>query len=111
MINAKSLEQARYRKITVKIGQELVEVQAERVKFFDPLKKFEIYKYGKRRVALVDSKSKKVILQDATYISTVKNGIAKYYNTRDEWGIINERAQIICEAGTLNIQRSSKRLK
>lgn len=105
MFNAKSLEQARYQKIKIKKRDELVEVRAERVKFFDPAGNFEIYKYGKRRVALVETKTKNVVLQNASYISTVKNGIAKYYNDRDEWGIINERAQIICEAGTLNSQK------
>lgn len=105
MLNARSLEQARYRKIRIKRRYEVVEVRAERVKFFDPSENFEIYKYGKRRVALVETKTQKVILQDASYISSVKNGIAKYYNDRGEWGIINERAQIICEAGTLKSQK------
>lgn len=109
MINAKGLEKARYRKISIKTSDGIKEVQAERVKFFDPAKKFEIYKYGKRKVALVEVETEKIMLQDASYISSVKNGMAKYFNQQDDWGMLNERAQIVCEAGTLKSQRKRKK--
>ena len=104
--NMHYLRERQYRKILVSIGNHSVWVVAERKAFFDPYKKFEIFKYGVKRFALVKTGSQKVVLQNCTYISRIKNGMATYWDLQGQWGLLNERAQIICEAGTL---KSSKK--
>lgn len=96
------------RSIFIKVGPEYRSVEAEKVKDFDEKKQFEIFKYAKGKVALVQTGTPHVVLQDCKYISAIKNGMAKYYNLKGEWGILNERGQITCEAGTLKAQRKKK---
>lgn len=97
------------RNILVKVGPKFCLVTAEKVKDYDSAKKFEIVKYAKGRVALVKAGTPHVVLQDCFYISKVKNGMAKYYNLQGDWGILNERAQVTCEAGTLKAQRKKEK--
>ena len=103
--NMHNLRERQYRKILVIIGERSVLVVAERKAFFDPYKKFEIFKYGVRRFALVKTGSPNVVLQNCTYISRIKNGMATYWDLQGQWGLLNERAQIICKAGTLKSSR------
>lgn len=99
--NMHGLKEKQYRQIVVIIGKRPVLVVAERKEFFDSQKEFEIFKYGVRRFALVKTGSPNVVLQNCAYISKIKNGMATYWDLKGQWGLLNERAQIICEAGTL----------
>lgn len=108
MLNARRVEKNRYKEIKIRTSNGIQEVKAERVKFFDPAKKFEILKYSKKKVALVEVSTGKVMLQDALYISVIKNGMSKYFDQKDQWGMLNERAQIVCESGTLKTQKKKK---
>lgn len=107
--NMHSLKEKQYRQIVVIIQGNPVLVVAERKTFFDPQRKFEIFKYGVRRFAIVKTASSNVVLQNCTYISKVKNGMATYWNLKNQWGLLNERAQIICEAGTLAASRKKSK--
>ena len=99
--NMHSLKEKQYRQIVVIIRKKPVLVVAERKGFFDPQKEFEIFKYGVQRFALVKTGSPNVVLQNCKDISKIKNGMATYWDLKGQWGLLNERAQIICEAGIL----------
>ena len=103
--NMHGLKEKQYRQIVVIIRRKPELVVAERKGFFDPQKKFEIFKYGARRFAIVKTGSPNVVLQNCAYISKTKNGMATYWDLKGQWGLLNERAQIICEAGTLAASR------
>lgn len=104
MLNAKGVEMARFRKIKINTPNGNQEVQAELVKNFDPMGRLQIFKYGAKRemkVCLVDKKTGKVVFQGATYIFSVRGTIGTYRDTRGKFGLLNERGQIILEAGIL----------
>ena len=104
MLNAKGVEMARFRKIRIRTPNGEQEVQAELIKDYDPMRKIQIYKYGKKgemKVCLVEKITGKVIFQDATYIFPVKGSISAYRDKKGKYGMLNERGQVILEAGIL----------
>lgn len=104
MLNAKGVEQARFRTIRIQTPNGEQAVQAELIKDFDPTRKIQIYKYGAKKemkVCLVERITGKVIFQDATYIFPVKGSISAYRDNKGRYGILNERGQVILEAGVL----------
>ena len=105
MKNMHGLQEARFRKIEVIIKGKPTTILAELKTFFDPQKKFEIFRYATMRFALVKAGTSKVVLQDCSYICTVKNGMATYWDTKGQWGLLNERGQVICEAGEIKSSR------
>ena len=115
MLNAKGVEMARFRKVMIRTPNGEQEVQAEFIKDFDPKGTIQIYKYGKKgemKVCLVEKITGKVIFQDATYIFQVKGSISAYRDKNGKYGILNERGQVILEAGVLkNYTFSYKRKK
>lgn len=114
MLNAKGVEQARFRTIRIRTPDGEKTVQGELVKNFDPMGKILIYKYGtkkKMKVCLVEKITGKVIFQDATYIFRVIGSIGAYRDNRGKYGILNERGQVIVEAGVLKNYTFSYRSK
>lgn len=104
MLNAKGVEQARFRTIRIRTPDGEKEVQAELVKNFDPMGKILICKYGTKKemkVCLVEKRTGKVVFQGATYIFQVKGAIGAYRDTKGKYGLLNERGQVVLEAGAL----------
>lgn len=104
MLNAKGVEQARFRTIRIRAPDGEKEVQGELVKNFDPMERILIYKYGtkkEQRVCLVEERTGKVLFQNATYIWQVKGAIAPYRDNFGKYGLLNARGQVILEAGVL----------
>lgn len=100
-----------WRKIFIRIEGTQKLVVAKYVTDFDPDGKLEIMKYGYKRYALVRSGTSEVVLQNCKRIVPVKNGITKYFDLRDCWGILDDRGQIICEAGVLKSSRPNNNTK
>lgn len=97
-----------WRQIPIKIQGEVRLVQARYLRDYDPAGKFAIMRYGHKRYALVRKEDSKVMLQDCMGIRPVKNGMSYYTDLRGYWGILNERAQVTCEAGVLKASRVKK---
>lgn len=98
-----------WRKIRIRIQGEHKLVVARYLTDFDVEGKLEIMKYGHKRFALVRAGTSEVVLQNCTHIRPSKNGITKYVDLSGCWGILNDRGQIICEAGVLKSSRPQKK--
>lgn len=100
-----------WRKILIKIEGTQKLVVAKYVADFDPDGKLEIMKYGYKRYALVRAGTAEVLLQNCKQIVPTKNGMTRYVDLRDCWGLLNERGQVICGAGVLQSSRPSNNTK
>lgn len=98
-----------WRKIRIRIQGEQKLVVARYITKFDPEGKLEIMKYGHKRFALVRAGTEEVVLQNCKNIKPAKNGMTRYVDLHDCWGLLNDRGQIICEAGVLKASRPQKK--
>lgn len=114
MLNAKGVENARFRTIKIRTPNGEKYVKGELVKNFDPMGKIQIFKYGIKKVCLVEKRTNKVLFQDAAYIFPVKGFIGVYCDSRGKFGILNDWGQMVIEAGVLKnfkIQTNRKNKK